>query len=128
MANRIKVRLPWQFLAEIEASTEDHYDITDADDATIEWADLCRLIVDDGIRATKRGDVDVMVTIEQVHLFIWKAEQQMTLCDPECGFDAPRGRARLLARFAERLAEEVAACAVDLEEIIGALSEEDDNV
>lgn len=103
--DQVKVRLPWQFLAEIEASIEDHYDIIDADDATIEWADLCRLIVDDGIRATKRGDVDVMVTIEQVHLLIWKAGQQLTLCDPECGFDAPRGRARLLARFAERLAE-----------------------
>lgn len=103
-AGRVKVRLPWQFLAEIEASVADHYEVTEGDDDTMEWADLCRLIVDDGVRATRRGDVDVMVTTGQVSLLAWRAEQQATLCDPECGFDAPRGRARVLARFAERLA------------------------
>jgi hypothetical protein len=101
--DKIKVRLPWQFLAEIEATIEDHYEITDGDDDTMAWADLCRLIVDDGVRATKAGDVDVMVTVEQIELLMVEAESQAEICDPKSGGDRP-ARGRMLARFAGRLA------------------------
>lgn len=106
--DRIKVRLPWQFLAEIEGSITDHYDITEGDEDTMAWVEVCRLITDDGVRANKRGDVDVMVTVDQVLLLMWEAEDQAAMCDPECGYKGKEARGRMLTRFAERLAQEVA--------------------
>jgi hypothetical protein len=106
--DRIKVRLPWQFLAEIEGTIEDHYEVTEGDDDTMAWAELCRLIVDDGVRATKPGDVDVMVTAEQIELLAHEAEDQAAMCDPECGFVGKAARGRMLARFAKRLTQQLA--------------------
>jgi hypothetical protein len=110
--DRIKVRLPWQFLAEIEGTIEDHYEVTDGDDDTMAWAELCRLIVDDGVRATKPGDVDVMVTPGQIELLMLRAESDAEMCDPKWGGDRP-ARGRMLARFAERLAQQLADVLAD---------------